>query len=324
MNVSAYLFKDGYDDVVDYVEARDRGGGVGDFARARRSPTQSLARIHRNSSRPYPGLSLVYVPLPARPSPRRVAPGCDAACTGRPVRGSTCAAPAAVPRGCCAASLPVGTIVRPARLTVRRRWSSSIRAAPPVVVGGATVGYVIADLPIGDRHGRSSSQRRHRRARRRRVADRRRIGEPVRSARAKTGDRRTDGSAGRRCFGKSVIFLDYQRLGDGRRRGASASRSAIVPARALSPAVGRAADRIRRRAARRVGGRRSCCVIAGAVPDHRDRRAQHGPGARALDHQLDPRAVHGHRARAAWRLRPPDRRPDATISSASWPGRSTR
>ena len=35
MNVSAYLFKDGYDTIVDNVKLVDRGGGVRDLARAR-------------------------------------------------------------------------------------------------------------------------------------------------------------------------------------------------------------------------------------------------------------------------------------------------
>ena len=57
MNVSAYLFKDGYDATRQLREARDRRRGVGDFARRRERAARSLARTHRNAARLYRGLS---------------------------------------------------------------------------------------------------------------------------------------------------------------------------------------------------------------------------------------------------------------------------
>ena len=60
------------------------------------------------------------------------------------------------------------------------------------------------------------------------------------------------------------------------------------------------------------------------VPGHRSRGAGGGPRAGQVDHRLGARAVRGHRAGPARRLHPQDRRQQPTISSASWPSRSTR
>ena len=69
----------------------------------------------------------------------------------------------------------------------------------------------------------------------------------------------------------------------------------------------------------------SCCRHRRAVPDHRGRRARRSASRwRKSITGVGARAVHRHRARAAGRLHPQDRRARATISSASWPSRSTR
>ena len=98
-----------------------------------------------------------------------------------------------------------------------------------------------------------------------------------------------------------------------RRRSATALRRAL-PAAGASAA---GADRRRHVACRRRSC--SCWSSSPACSCHRDRRADHGPGAGAIDHQLDPRAVHGHRARPAGRLHAPDQHRVRRTSSASWP-----
>ena len=107
---------------------------------------------------------------------------------------------------------------------------------------------------------------------------------------------------------------------------ASGDGGAHVPVRrALRAPVGRAVDR----GSRRPDARGRCAPQRrrrrrGAVPDHPARRAGDGPGARALDHELGPRAVHGHRAGPAGGLHAPHQDLTRRISSASWRARSTR
>ena len=126
-------------------------------------------------------------------------------------------------------------------------------------------------------------------------------------------------------FGQSVALLRHATTGTTGEHAPRDRGADLPPARALSAQLSSAqslqvgsgvplGDAHPARARRR---RR-------AVPDHRVRRAGHGAGAGALDHQLGPRAVHGHRARPAGRLRPPDQHRARRISSASWPSRSTR
>ena len=136
--------------------------------------------------------------------------------------------------------------------------------------------------------------------------------------RRRHADRRRHGRLRSRCFATSVIFLDYRRLGDRRRR-TQATRVAQLPAGRALPAARRA--RSRSWSARMTLGESAILVLLvdrRAVPDHRGRRAQHGARAGALDHELGPRAVHGHRARPAGRLRASHQHRSRRISSASW------
>ena len=167
------------------------------------------------------------------------------------------------------------------------------RAAVPVSQNGRRLGYVIVDIPdrradlrqplrvdrrqgrFGELGGDSSaalpSVDRHRRRRRRQAASRC-------SAAASPSSTPPDWDSG--AVHRATISITYtlrelyEKL--------SAAQSAQV------------GDDVARPGDPAHPGRRRV-----PVPDHRVRRAGHGPGAGALDHQLDPRAVHGHRAGAA-------------------------
>jgi hypothetical protein len=63
MNVSAYLFKDGYESIVDYVRLATEGA-ASEISRSPESAAQTLGRVHRNASKKYRVLSFVYIPAP--------------------------------------------------------------------------------------------------------------------------------------------------------------------------------------------------------------------------------------------------------------------
>ena len=56
MNVSVYLFKDGYDAALNYVKVTTEGAAA-EIARAPEAAAQSLARTHRNASKLYRAVS---------------------------------------------------------------------------------------------------------------------------------------------------------------------------------------------------------------------------------------------------------------------------
>ena len=152
MNVSAYLFKDGYDSLVDYVKlAVD--STASEMSRAPDTADQTTARIHRNASRLYPVFSLAYVPLRAvaqgRPNARSAAKPSP---LSSPIVLGTWEhtdAPTTIPEWLTTQrSFPGGTIVVPS-MEDPGQVELVIRSALPVVVNGKTVGYVIGDLPIG-------------------------------------------------------------------------------------------------------------------------------------------------------------------------------
>ncbi len=131
MNVSAYLFRDGYDNTANYVKLTTQAAAA-EIARSGDDPATALARTQRSASRPYPALALAYAPVgagqPASAGPWQHIP-----------------APSSVPawlRGDLLATIALTSATDPdqARLV--------IRAAAPVVTGGTTKGYVIGDLPI--------------------------------------------------------------------------------------------------------------------------------------------------------------------------------
>jgi serine phosphatase RsbU (regulator of sigma subunit) len=224
MNVSAYLFKDGYDSMVDYVKLVTESV-ASEMARAPEIGDQAIARIYRNGSRPYPVLSLVYVPLPETAATRRPGESAARLATLRNpiVLGpwEHVAAPTAVPEWLLRRSFPGGTIVVPSP-DDPAQVELVIRSALPVAVGGATIGYVIADLPIGvDMVQRLEEATRVHAGTALLIADG--SDKPVVSL-GKTGDRSNDGTL-TTLFGKSLMFLDYQDWETGTPRRVSVSLS---------------------------------------------------------------------------------------------------
>jgi sigma-B regulation protein RsbU (phosphoserine phosphatase) len=231
MNVSAYLFKDGYDSMVDYVKLATESA-ASEMSRSPESAAESFARIHRNASRQYPVLSFVYVPLSAPAVKTEAASGRTGGAGGaarrnplgeRLVAGPWEHMPAPV-------SLPawltrdrkIGTITLPSP-DRPREVEPVIRAALPVVSNGAPVGFVLADLPIGLEMVQKLQESTGVRAGAASV-----LGENADTPAVgfgRTGDL-ADGSAGwATLFGKSMIFLDYYEWETGRPRRVSISLS---------------------------------------------------------------------------------------------------
>ena len=197
MNVSAYLFKAGYDAALNDVRLATDAAAF-EIARAPDAAAQSLNRSHRNSAKKYRALSFVYVPVPG------------------------------APRGAPAERVPVGPwehvpapVNVPAWLT-REGWSGTIalplpdgpgevelvnRSVAPVIVDGKLAGYVIGDLPITDDMIQRLQETTGVRAGTAAIfvkKDDRKAGE------ATNGTAEDDDGGGwAALFGRSVIFLDY-------------------------------------------------------------------------------------------------------------------
>jgi phosphoserine phosphatase RsbU/P len=140
MNVSAYLFKDGYDATQNYVKLVT-DAAASEISRAPESAALSLERTHRNAVRLYRGLSLAYIPAPGAP---RNAP-MDRISVGswehmKPITS----VPAWVTRdgwkGAVVLPFPDGS----------GQVELVDRATAPVIVDGRLAGYVVGDLPIDD------------------------------------------------------------------------------------------------------------------------------------------------------------------------------
>ena len=152
--------------------------------------------------------------------------------------------------------------------------------------------------------------------------------EPTRTtterSRSSAASNRRPASEASRSSANTVTLFDCVRL-DYRRHARAA-----MPCRSrfrMSRACGGSSQRSRWQLKRHALGERVplvLVIVGGAVPHHRARRAGHGAGAGALDHELDPRALHGHRARPSGRLHAPHQHHAPRISSASSRVRSTR
>ena len=208
MNVSAYLFKDGYDSMVDYVKASTEAA-ASEMARTPEGAEGSLGRIHRNVSRLYPVLSMAYVALPPGTDRRATAAseGRLAALRAPMVLGpwEHTRPPASIPEWLTRRPFPGGTIVVPSSEDPGR-VELVIRSASPVVVNGAVLGFVVGDLPIGpDMVQRLEDTTRVHAGAASRIAD------MPDTRDANLGGARNGASDGRltALFGKSLMFLDY-------------------------------------------------------------------------------------------------------------------
>ena len=139
MNVSAYLFKDGYDAALNNVKVVTSGAAA-EISRAPESAAQSLARTQRNAALLYRGVSFVYVPGDSGgsvPVARVTAGAWDHI---RP--------PASIPSWIRRDGW-TGTIAIPLH-DGSEQVELVNRAVAPVVIGNAVVGHVVGDLPIAD------------------------------------------------------------------------------------------------------------------------------------------------------------------------------
>ncbi len=139
MNLSAYLFKDGYDAALNQVRIVT-SGAASEISRAPDAAAQSLARTHRNASLLYRGISFEFIP----------------AREGAAVLGTR------IPIGAWEHMSAPSSV--PSWIT-RNGWSGTIvlrlaeghgevelvcRAVSAVIINGALAGYVFGDLPLGD------------------------------------------------------------------------------------------------------------------------------------------------------------------------------
>ena len=142
MNVSAYMFKDGYDDVVSDTEllAQAAANEVGrDPART----SETVQRVQRNGSRKYGSLSMAFVPTAVDAANAAAAPVPVAAGRWEHVR-----APMEVPAWLSARAGGFSGTVAVPRPDEPSQSDPVVRAVVPAVNRSRTIGYVVADVPI--------------------------------------------------------------------------------------------------------------------------------------------------------------------------------
>ena len=136
MNLSAYLFKDGYDDIVDDARLIAQAAAA-EIGRERGGAPQTLARVHRNAAQAYKGLALAFVPMTAE-APAHVEAGL----------WDHVPAPTAVPEWLRSRSEGWQGTIAVSRPDARNDTELVARAAVPTVSNDRRFGYVIADIPI--------------------------------------------------------------------------------------------------------------------------------------------------------------------------------
>ncbi len=232
MNVSAYLFKDGYDAMFEDVRLATEAM-ASEMSRSPESADQSFARIHRNAARPYPVLSFVYVPVPAAPVRAQATPGQIEAARREALRDPLgkrltagpwehMPAPQSIPAWLIQEKGRIGTIALPSADSPAQ-VELVIRGAQPVVTRGAVAGFVIADLPIGLDMVQKLEERTRVRAGAASVLAE---GEAPRLLTPpKAGEAAETESVWSTLYRKSVIFLDYYEWETGKQRRVSMALS---------------------------------------------------------------------------------------------------
>lgn len=135
-NISAFLFRDGYDDIVSHAQLA-AGAAAAEIARTPGSSADTLARVQRSTSRIYRALSMTFVPTAAG-APALLRAG-EWAHTPLP--------PDRVPIWVRTRKEGFAGTVASAP-TDRAAAVLLVRAAAPAVVGSATLGYVVVDVPV--------------------------------------------------------------------------------------------------------------------------------------------------------------------------------
>ena len=214
MNVSAYLFKDGYDAALNDLKAVT-SGAASELSRAPEAAAQSLARTQRNASLLYRGVSFVYVPVEGGTRPNPVARVTTGTWEHMPPPSSI---PSWIKRDGWFGTIAIPLSDGPGQVELVNR------AVAPVAVGGTLIGHVVGDLPIADEMIQKLQLDTGVRAGTAAVIVQQPNG-PVTSiptnARADTGG----GGSWSTLFRKSVIFLDYQDWDSGTKYRASISLS---------------------------------------------------------------------------------------------------
>jgi sigma-B regulation protein RsbU (phosphoserine phosphatase) len=136
-NVSAYLFRDGYDDIVSYVNLAATAAAA-EIARTPATTPETVARIQRSTSRRYRTLSMVFVPVSDK-APASVRAG---------EWGHLAKPPDAVPnwlkaKGDSGFSGTIAGTPEP-----NGDVDLIVRAAAPVGTGPVPLGYVVADVAV--------------------------------------------------------------------------------------------------------------------------------------------------------------------------------
>jgi len=136
MNVSAYLFKDGYDDVIRDASVLSDAAAV-EIARMPAAAAETIARVQRNGARTrnYASLSMLFVPAPGSKL-ARVSAG----------EWKHAPVPDDVPAWVGAGGFE-GTVVVPDSETATGT-SLVIRSVKPALAGSTRLGYVVADVPV--------------------------------------------------------------------------------------------------------------------------------------------------------------------------------
>ena len=136
MNVSAYLFKDGYDDVIRDTSVLSDAAAV-EIARMPASAAETIARVQRNGARTrnYASLSMLFLPA-AGSKLARVSAG----------EWKHAPVPDDVPVWVGASGFE-GTVVVPDSETATGT-SLVIRSVKPALAGSTRLGYVVADVPV--------------------------------------------------------------------------------------------------------------------------------------------------------------------------------
>jgi len=194
MNLSAYLFKEGYDAALNQVKIVTSGAAL-EISRAPENAAQSLARTQRNVVMLYRGASFEY--LPAGTAQRQPL---DSPFTVGPWEHG--AAPITLPKWITRNGWSGTTVLRLAEGPGEVELVS--RSVSPVVVGGTHVGYVIGDLPIGDEMVQKLQQDTGVRAGIANVV----VGKSTIASISKSAEPDSD-TKWTTLFRNSVIFLDY-------------------------------------------------------------------------------------------------------------------
>ena len=197
MNVSAYLFKDGYDAALNNLKVVTNGAAA-EISRAPETAAQSLARTQRNAALLYRGVSFVYVPLEpaARSSLPRVTAG------GWEHMPAPPSIPAWIKREGWSGTIAIPLSEGPGQVELVDR------AVAPVVLGGTLAGHVVGDLPMADEMIQKLQFDTGVRAGTAAVKIEQQNGTVTTIPRNANGDAAVSGGWST-LYRKSVIFLDY-------------------------------------------------------------------------------------------------------------------